>query len=254
MRFRDKVVLVTGAATGIGYGMCEAFAREGATVILNDIDDALATNAAQTIARDFPRAIQAYACDGADLNAIQTMIKHIVSTYGKLDVLVANAGITAFGDFLELSPKAFDGMMNLNVRGSYFISQYAAKAMIEKQVKGRILLMSSNMGHATNPKLSAYAVSKAAIRMMAKALAFELGEFGITVNALAPGATLTERTRLEHPDYAGAWAKLLPTKRIASIEDIASAALFLASEEARQITGETLNVDGGWASYGPYLS
>jgi glucose 1-dehydrogenase len=254
MRFRDKVVLVTGAATGIGYGICKAFAGEGATVILNDIDEALATKAAETITREHSSVVHAYTCDGADLRAVQTMINHVVLTYGKLDVLVANAGITAFGNFLELSPKAFDSMMNLNVRGSYFISQYAAKAMIEKTVAGRIILMSSNMGHATNPKLSAYAVSKAAIRMMAKALAFELGEYGITVNALAPGATLTERTQLEHPDYAGEWAKLLPTRRIASVEDIASAALFLASEEAKQITGETLNIDGGWASYGPYLS
>ena len=254
MRFRDKVVLVTGVATGIGYGICKAFAREGATVVLNDIDEALATKAAETIVRDHSAIVHAYTCDGADLRAVQTMISHVVATHGKLDILVANAGITAFGNFLELAPKAFDEMMNLNVRGSYFISQYAAKTMIEKQVAGRIILMSSNMGHATNPELSAYAVSKAAIRMMAKALAFELGEYGITVNALAPGATLTERTQLEHPDYAGAWAKLLPTKRIASVEDIASAALFLASEEAKQITGETLNVDGGWASYGPYLS
>jgi glucose 1-dehydrogenase len=254
MHFQNKVVLVTGAATGIGYGICRAFAKEGATVILNDLDDALAKNAAQTIAREHTLRVEAYTCDGADLSAVQMMINYIVTTHGKLDILVANAGITAFGDFLWLTPNTFDRMMNLNVRGSYFIAQYAAKAMIEKRVAGRIILMSSNMGHATNPKLSAYAVSKAAIRMMAKALAFELGEYGITVNALAPGATLTERTRLEHPDYAGAWAELLATKRIASVDDIASATLFLASDETKQITGETLNVDGGWASYGPYLS
>ena len=123
--------------------------------------------------------------------------------------------------------------------------------MIEQKLAGRILLLSSVTGVQAHRNLSAYGVTKAGIRMMAKALALELGPYGITVNAIAAGATLTERTLRDDPGYEQNWNEVAPNGRTATVEDIAAALLFLASDEARHVTGQTLVVDGGWTIYSP---
>lgn len=244
--FDGKVALVTGAGTGIGYAICQHFARAGASVVLNDLDGALAERAAQTINQAVGRAaVSGFGGSIADLQVVQAMVDHAVAIFGRLDIAVANAGITHFGAFLEETPEVFDRLVSVNLRGTYFTAQAAARAMIASSAAGRIILTSSTVGLLPLRSMSIYAITKAGILMMAKALALEVASKGVTVNAIVPGATLTERTQLEMPDYAGSWSAIIPTGKVATVDDIATAVLFLASESAGQINGVSLSVDGG---------
>lgn len=251
-RYHQKNVLVTGAGTGIGYGLCRSFAREGAIVALNDVNEGLAKEAAWKINDEIgAERVIAYGGDVADVTRIKEIVNHFSVTFNGLHVVVANAGITNYGEFLTYTPEAFDMLSNVNLKGSYFTAQAAALAMIEHKMEGRILLMSSVTGVQAHRNLSAYGLTKAAIRMMAKTLALELGPYGITVNAIGAGATITERTLSDDPDYERNWNGVAPNGRTGYVEDVAAAALFLASAEARHITGDTLMVDGGWTIYSP---
>lgn len=254
-KYEGKTIFVTGAGRGIGYGICEAFAREGALVGLNDIDAALAQGAASAVneaigsERVFP-----FSGDVADVVVVRQMLQQFVARFGRLDIAFANAGITNYGSFLDYTPEAFDRLVGVNLRGSYFTAQTAARLMIEQQIAGRILLMSSITGFRAFLNLGCYGMTKAGIRMMAQSLALELGRYGITVNAISPGATLTERTLQDDPNFEANWASVTPTGRAGSVADIAAVALFLASPEARHITGQTIQVDGGWTLQSPLPS
>jgi glucose 1-dehydrogenase len=251
-QYEASVVLVTGAGAGIGFAICRSFAAEGAHVMLNDVDPDLARRAAQTLNAALGRAgVHAYPFDVAEVEAGRSAIDDIVNRFGRLDILVANAGLTHIKPFLETSPEEFDRLVQVNLRGTYFLAQASAQAMIAGRRAGRILILSSVTGLQAIPGFSAYGMTKAALRQMARSLALELGPHGLTVNALAPGATVTERTLQETEHYESAWAAVTPSRRPAYVDDIAAAALFLASPEARQITGQTLVVDGGWTIYSP---
>lgn len=255
--FTGRCVMVTGAGVGIGYALCRSFAQAGAKVVLNDLDTRLAQYAAQKINEELQtEQVVAYGFDVADVKEIRRTVDEVASRFGRLDVLIANAGITNYGTFLDYTPEAFDRLTSVNLRGSYFTAQAAARAMIAHRLAGtsnggRILLMSSVTGVQAFMNLSAYGVTKAGIRMMAKVLALELGVHGITVNAITPGATLTERTLADDPEYESNWASVTPVQRAGYVEDIVAAALFLASDNARHITGQTLIVDGGWSLQSP---
>ena len=252
MKFHSKVVWVTGAGQGIGFEICRQFALEGANVALNDIDSSLAEAAAGKINREAGReAVIPLPGDISNYVELESAGVKIISSFGRLDILVANAGLTSFGAFLEYSPEAFNRVVEINLRGSFFSAQIAAKQMISQKTQGRILLMSSVTGVQAHRNLSAYGMTKAAIRMLARSLALELGPYGITVNALGPGATLTERTLQEGESFIAGWKSVAPDNQVASVADIAAAALFLASDEARHITGETLMIDGGWTIHSP---
>jgi NAD(P)-dependent dehydrogenase (short-subunit alcohol dehydrogenase family) len=251
-KFEGKSVVVTGAGLGIGYALCRAFASEGATVALNDIDLTLAQEGARRINQEVGgEHVHAYSCDVADVEAVRGMFADFVAKTGHLDIAIANAGITNYGEFLEFTPQAFDRLTSVNLRGSFFTAQTAAKIMIEKQIAGRIVLMSSVTGVQAFLNLGAYGMTKAAIRMLARTIALEIGKYGITVNAIAPGAILTERTLQDDPDFEENWASVTPSGRAGYVEDIVAAALFLASPEARQVTGQTIVVDGGWTLRSP---
>jgi glucose 1-dehydrogenase len=169
----------------------------------------------------------------------------------KLDMIIANAGLTEFGDFFEFSPESFQKVVDLNLRGTFFLAQTAAKLMKKQGGGGNIVLIGSNVGARAYDNLAAYGMSKAGISMLAKQLVLPLGPLGISINCVSPGATLTERTKLEEPDYAGIWAKLNPNGRVGKPEDIAHTVSFMLSPQSRHITGQTLLVDGGWTAYGP---
>jgi 3-oxoacyl-[acyl-carrier protein] reductase len=251
-RFDGKVVLVTGAGIGIGYEICRGFAASGALVMLNDIDPNSAEQAAQSLNQEFDRrCVFAYPFDNANVAAIRKTVASIVERFGGLHIAVANAGITHIKPFLETEPDDLDRLLAVNLRGTYFVAQASAQAMIAQRTAGRIVIMSSVTGIQAIPNFSAYGITKAGLRQMARILAVELGAHGITVNAVAPGATVTERTLHETADYEATWAEVIPTHRPAYVGDIAAATLFLASDEARQITGQTLTVDGGWTAYSP---
>jgi glucose 1-dehydrogenase len=250
--FSGKAVLVTGAGSGIGYALCQAFASAGAMVALNDIDPALSQRAAQQINTALrTEGVHPYPGDVADVEVVRTMCHRFVDTVGRLDIVIANAGITNYGAFLTTTPEAFDRLTSVNLRGSFFTAQTAAKIMIDAHTPGRIILMSSVTGIQAHLNLGGYGITKAGIRMMAKTSALEVGKYGITVNAISPGATLTERTLHDDPNYDSNWASVTPTGRVGYVEDIVAAALYLASPEARHVTGQTLVVDGGWTLQSP---
>jgi 3-oxoacyl-[acyl-carrier protein] reductase len=195
--------------------------------------------------------VHPYSFDVADAAVAQQMIGEFATKAGRLDVVIANAGITDFCSFLDYTPEAFDRLIGVNLRGIYFTAQAAAKIMIKKEIPGRIILMSSATGQRAFLNLSVYGITKAGIQHMARSLALELGRYGITVNAISPGATLTERNLKDDPAYERNWASVNPTGRVGYVEDIVAAGLFLASPGARQITGQTVTVDGGWSLIGP---
>ena len=250
--YENKNIFVTGAGVGIGFALCRAFAVEGAIVGLNDMDSDLAQQSADKINQEVGKdVVYAYPFDVADISTLQLEIKRFSQQVGGLDVMVANAGITNYGSFLEYTPEAFARITQVNLHGSYFTAQAAARIMIEQQNPGRILLMSSVTGDQAFLNLGAYGITKAGICMMAKSLGLELGQYGITVNAISPGATLTERTLADDPQFEANWASVTPTGRSGYVEDVTATALFLASPAARHITGQTLQVDGGWTLHSP---
>ena len=178
------------------------------------------------------------------------MLTTAIDKFGKLDIAIANSGITLFGNFFTYTHEAFTRVMQVNLTGTFFLAQGAANLMKEQPSGGTILFTSSVTGHQAHKNLAAYGMSKAAIEMLAKNLVSELSEYHINVNTIAPGATLTERTT-EDPDYENTWSRLTPMGRPATVTDIAAAALFLVSDEARHITGQNLIIDGGWSCVSP---
>jgi len=247
-----QAVLVTGAAIGIGFALARAFALGGAPVALNDLDPAAAARAAEAINAEVgAERVRAYGLDVADVPAVRAMVADADARLGGLRVVAANAGLTNYGSFLDYTPEAFDRLTSVNLRGSYFTAQAGARAMIARGTRGRILLMSSVTGLRAFNNLGAYGLTKAAIRLMAESLALELGPHGLTVNAIGPGAILTERTLADDPQLEASWASVTPTGRVGYVDDVVAAALFLASPAAAHVTGQTLMVDGGWTLSSP---
>ncbi|MBZ0300775.1 MAG: SDR family oxidoreductase [Anaerolineae bacterium] len=248
--FAGQVAVITGAGIGIGFEIARQLAGLGAAVLLNDVNPTVAENASRQIAAA-GGTCQPYAGDVADVATIRAMVQHAVEAFGRLDMAIANAGLTYYGNFFDYEPEHFERVVNLNLRGSYFLAQAAARQMRAQGTGGRILLISSVTGHQAVPFLSAYGMTKAAVEMMAKSLVPELAKLGITINAVAPGATVTPRNLHDDPDYVPNWARVVPTQRVALPEDIANAVLFLLSPQSHQITGQTIVVDGGWTVVSP---
>lgn len=247
--FDNQVAIVTGAGQGIGLEICMNLAANGARVILNDIEESLARDAAEKVKKKHGICI-AVAGDASDPSFIQSMVDQTIRSFGRLDIVVANAGITLFGDFLEYPYDDFLKVMRLNLGGSFFLAQAAARQMKQQGEGGSILFMSSVTGHQAHKNLAAYGMTKAALEMLAKNLVIEVSQYKINVNCVAPGATKTERT-MQDADYDKTWMNITPMGRPATPADIAAAVSFLVSPSARHVTGQTLVVDGGWTSVSP---
>ena len=199
MSFNNKTAIVTGAGRGIGFEICRQLASKGANVILNDIDEVFTHDAVKLIAKDTGKNCIALAGDSGDLVFIQKMVDEAVSQFGHLDIVIANAGITLFGDFFTYKPESFFRVMEVNLGGTFFLAQAAANQMKKQASGGSLLFTSSVTGHQAHKDLAAYGMSKAALEMLAKNLVIELSQYKINVNTIAPGATLTERT-LDDPE------------------------------------------------------
>lgn len=248
--FVGQVAIVTGAGVGIGYEIAQQLAAAGAQVVLNDVDATLAEQSAAAI-REAGGQCVAAAGDVADVEVVRGLVARAVVAFGRLDMAVANAGLTTWGDFFDYQPEDFDRVLGVNLRGSYFLAQAAARQMRAQGSGGRILLMSSVTGHQAIRYLSAYGMTKAALEMLARNLVIELSPYKITINAVAPGATVTPRNLRDDPNYEAVWGQRIPLGEVATPADIAQAALFLLSPAASHITGQTLVVDGGWTALSP---
>jgi NAD(P)-dependent dehydrogenase (short-subunit alcohol dehydrogenase family) len=242
---QDKVAIVTGASREIGAAMAEALAGAGAAVLVAHYGEP--DLAAATVERISAAGGQALAHE-ADLSSVaenQGMVSRAVAAFGRLDIFAANAGLTIGAPFLDTDEATWDTLVNLNLKGSFFGAQAAARQMIAQGSGGRIVFSSSLTGIRAVPNLSAYGITKAGLRHMARTLGDELGPYGITVNALGIGATVNERNLRDDPDYAAHWAGVIPTGRALQPTDLAAALLYLVSPAAAMVNGHTLVIDGG---------
>jgi len=254
MLFEKRVVLITGAGRGIGKVTAQGFARTGASVVINDIDEKYAERTRDDIIGEGGRAIAVHA-DITVKSQVEEMIAEAQKAYGSIHILVNNAGIFSPMDFFDLDEETWDRTFSINMKGMFFCSQLVSKIMVENRY-GRIINLASILAKVPFKRYVHYCASKAAVIQFTKALALVLSEYGITVNAVAPGPTYTDMLNevikgdpnmekiIIHGD-AGQFRIGIPLRRIAEPEDQASMIRFLASEEARHITGQLIYVDGG---------
>ncbi len=248
--FKDQVAVITGAGEGIGLEIASQLAAQGARVVLNDVDAEKAAAAAKQI-KAHGGTCMPMPGDVGKSEVVKELVNEAVASFGRVDLAIANAGITIWNDFLNYRPEDFYRVISVNLGGSFFLAQAAAQHMIKQESGGRLLLMSSVTGHRSVPYLSAYSMTKAGLEGLARNLVSELSPHGITVNVVAPGATVTPRNVSDDPAYETVWGNLSPTRQASMPADIAQAALFLLSPDAGQITGQTLIVDGGWSNISP---
>ena len=248
MKLTGKVALVTGSTRGIGRGVAEAFAREGATVIIN----ARTQEAAESTARELGNGALGVAADLSRSAEVDRLFETIDKDFGRLDVLVNNAGMSMVRDSIELSVEDWQRTLDLNLTGPCLCSQRAARLMRRGGGTGNIINIASVTSFAPFPRRLAYATTKAGLVMMTRLLAAEWAP-AIRVNAVAPGFIKTDlvlELRAEGKLDFEALEKRTPQHRLGTPEDIAAVCVFLASDESSFITGETILSDGGWLAYG----
>ncbi len=251
MKLKDKVAIVTGASKGIGKGIAVAFAREGASVVVAS----RSLNVLEGIVGEIRAAggeAMAVSVDVRKVESIQEMVKKTVDRYGRLDLLVNNAGITMGSASEDLSPEDWRAAMETDLYSVFFASQAAARVMIPRG-GGNIINISSVNGILAAPKRAAYCASKAAVNELTKVLAIEWADRNIRVNAIAPGYVRTELVQDVIDKGAislDAILKRTPQHRIGEVEDIAGLAVYLASDVSSYMTGSIVNIDGGWLAYG----
>jgi NAD(P)-dependent dehydrogenase (short-subunit alcohol dehydrogenase family) len=244
MTLSGKTALVTGASRGIGRGIALELARQGADLIVNYFDDpAGAASTAEEI-RELGRITLSIYADVGISSDVDHMMEQATKEFPHIDILVNNAGIQTPKPLLDLDEADWDRVIRTNLKGCFLCTQRVARNMKEHGF-GRIINLGSGSNKVAFPGLVDYTASRGGIEMFTKVAAVELAPYGITVNCVAPGAIETERTRLEANDYAGTWAKLTPARRIGTPLDVAHTVVFLASDAASFVTGQTLWVDGG---------
>ena len=251
MRLENKVAVVTGAAQGIGFACAERFAREGAKVILSDIDTTKGEEAAERLQAAGGEALFV-SCDVGDKGQVDALIESAVFAYGRLDCLIANAGIVHTSDFLDLAEADFDRVIRVNLKGVFLTGQAAARQMAGQEpdaqgCRGTIINMSSVNAVLAIPAITPYVVAKGGVNQLTKVMALNLASHGIRVNAIGPGSIATEMFTAVASDRDKLRAVLsrTPMGRPGEPDEVASVAVFLATSDSSYITGQTIYPDGG---------
>ena len=240
----NKTALITGATRGIGKGIAETFAKQGANVAFTFSSSVEAAKALENELNSYGVKAKGYQSNAANYDAAQELAKNVIEDFGGIDVLINNAGITKDNLLMRISEEDFDKVIEVNLKSVFNLTKAVIRPMM-KQRNGSIINMSSVVGVKGNAGQTNYAASKAGILGFTKSVALELGSRNIRCNAIAPGFIETEMTGSLPEETVKVWRDAIPLKRGGTPEDIANACVFLASDMSTYITGQTLNVDGG---------
>lgn len=241
---KGKVALITGASRGIGRAMAQKFAQEGASVAFTYLSSVEKAQALEAELGAFGGQVKGYRSDASDHKAAEDLIVQVLADFGKLDVLVNNAGITKDGLLMRMSEEQWDTVINVNLKSVFNLTKAAIKSMM-KAKSGSIINLTSVVGIRGNAGQANYAASKAGIIGFTKSVALELGSRNVRSNAIAPGFIETEMTGEINEKALEDWKQQIPMKRGGQPEEVADCAVFLASDLSRYITGQVLQVDGG---------
>ena len=239
-----KTVIITGASRGIGKGIAEVFAKQGANIAFTYRSSDEKANILEKELSAIGCKVKGYKSDASDFEAAQQLAANVIDEFGSIDVLVNNAGITKDGLLMRMSEEDFDSVMNINMKSVFNMTKAVLRPML-KQKKGSIINMSSVVGVKGNAGQANYSASKAAINGFTKSTALELGSRNIRCNAIAPGFIETEMTEALGEEQVQEWRNSIPLRRGGIPEDIANATLFLASDMSAYVTGQVLHVCGG---------
>lgn len=249
MRLTGKVALVTGAQQGIGQAIALAYGREGASVVLNYLDDQAAAEAVAAPLRAMGRQVTIVAGDVSQAADVQRLVQ-AGEALGGIDVLVNNAGIFPRVAFLDMQEAQWDAVLNVNLKGAFLCTQAVAKGLVARGKTGTVINLASSAAFRSSPRGAHYVSSKAGMVGLTRATALELAPYRIRVNAIAPGTTDTAQPRYGmSEEELQAASRQVPLGRMAVPDDVAHLAVFLASDEAGHITGQTLHINGGQYLY-----
>jgi len=244
MRLKEKVALITGAGTGIGYGLALGLAKEGAKIIANYCRS---KEGAEEVAGRIKKAggeAVAVQADVSRIEEVDHLVEKATEIFGRVDILINNAGIALWKPFLEIEEELWDRTIDTNLKGTFLCSQRVAREMV-KTGGGKIINITSSGGHAALEYLAAYCASKGGITLLTMEMAMELAPYKINVNAVGPGSIEIERNLRDDPDYNETHKGFIPFGRVGKPEDLVGAVVFLSSEDSNYITGQVLYVDGG---------
>lgn len=247
MRLKDKVAIITGAATGIGQGIAERFAKEGAAVVVDYVGKPDAPNTTEEAIRSAGGRTIAVGADVSDPEQVQNLVQSAVKEFGHLDIVINNAGIERKYAFVDYPLAEAKKIIDVNLFGPFLVAQAAAKQMIQQGKGGRIINISSVHEDLPMPTNAVYCASKGGLRMLARTIAVELAKYNITVNNIGPGAIYTpiDADVEAKPEMEKALMSEIPLNRWGQPSDVAGLAVYLASDEAGYVTGSTYFVDGG---------
>lgn len=246
MNLEGKVAIVTGGAQGIGKGIVERYVKENAKVAIFDIDKDM-LEATEAEMKSMGGDVMTFTVDVLSKEQIFNAVNAVADKWGHIDILVNDAGICPWADFLEIPEEDWDKVMGINLKGYFLMSQAVGRIMSKQKDGGSIIHMSSVNGLAAEAQIAHYNVSKGGINMLTMSMALELAKYNIRVNAICPGFidTRLNRSDIENEEWLKEYLKTIPMGRVGKPSDIASAAFFLASDDSAYVTGHLLVVDGG---------